>query len=220
MERRLTMSLARRSSSWTSPSSCRATRRWQFLGAVARRRSAESASVGVPRSQSESRMWEIHMSGLMSGEGKRAGCSRTRNRALPRLYANCTVCPDESGADARPAYSPDTRIRRPSRDSALAETNEFRYDGGPNPAQRWDGLLSRWKNLAKNQRGVLNRVFQPESASVQSLPPQRKSGKALGLPLRRCHAELPSEVDRSTALAAPAFLSEARGHAAQTPRRD
>ena len=91
MERRLTMSLARRSSSWTSPSSCRATRRWQFLGAVARRRSAESASVGVPRSQSESRMWEIHMSGLMSGEGKRAGCSRTRNRAFPRLYANSTV---------------------------------------------------------------------------------------------------------------------------------
>ncbi len=59
-----------------------------------------------------------------------------------------------------------------------------------------------------------------ESASVQSLPAQRKSGTALGLPLRGRHAELPAEVDRSTTMAALALLSEARGHAAQTPRRD
>ena len=32
-------------------------------------------------------MLEMGTSGLMSGEGKRAGCSCTRNRALPRLYA-------------------------------------------------------------------------------------------------------------------------------------
>src|SRR5205807_6781537 len=59
-----------------------------------------------------------------------------------------------------------------------------------------------------------------ESAGIQSLPAQRKSGKALGLPLRGRHAELPTEVDRSTTMAALALLPETRGHAAQTPRRD
>ena len=37
-------------------------------------------------------------------------------------------------------------------------------------------LLSRWKNLAKNQRGVLSRVFQLNQRNLmQSLPAKRKS---------------------------------------------
>ena len=63
-------------------------------------------------------------------------------------------------------------------------------------------------------------AFPTEPASVQGLLAQRKSGKALGLPLRWRHAELPAEVDGSTTMAALALLSEARGHADQPPRRD
>src|SRR5664279_4883918 len=59
-----------------------------------------------------------------------------------------------------------------------------------------------------------------QSASVQSLPAQRKLGTALGLPLRGRYAELSAEVDGSTAMAAIALLSEARGYAGQTPWRD
>jgi len=72
-------------------------------------------------------------------------------------------------------------------------------------------LLSRWKNLAKNQRGVLNRVFHLNRRVFQGLSVEGEPGTALGLSLRGRHAELPAEVDRSTTMAAPALLSEARG---------
>ena len=66
-------------------------------------------------------------------------------------------------------------------------------------------LLSRWKNLAPRQRGVLNRLFQLNRRRVQSLPAQREPGATVGLPLRGSDAQLPAEVDRSTAVAAPAL---------------
>src|SRR5450631_390932 len=58
-----------------------------------------------------------------------------------------------------------------------------------------------------------------EPAGVQSLPPQGKSGKALGLPLRRGYGQLSGEVDGSTALAAIALLSETRQDVDPAPQR-
>src|SRR3954454_19136854 len=49
-----------------------------------------------------------------------------------------------------------------------------------------------------------------EPAGVQSLHAQGEPGKTLGLSLRTGNAQLPGEVDRSTAVAAPALVSETR----------
>ena len=81
-------------------------------------------------------------------------------------------------------------------------------------------LLSRWKNLAPSTARRPEPAVPVEPASVQSLPAQRESGTAVGLPLRGSHAQLPAEVDGSTAVAAPALVSETRRDAAQAPRRN
>src|SRR5450432_3560935 len=62
--------------------------------------------------------------------------------------------------------------------------------------------------------------FPSESAGVQSLFAERKSGTALGLPLRGSHAQLPEEVDGPTAVTALAPIAEARRDVAQAPRRN
>src|SRR5580658_2975601 len=49
-----------------------------------------------------------------------------------------------------------------------------------------------------------------EPAGLQSLPVERKPGKAVGLPLRRGHDQLPAEVDGSTEVAAAEALRETR----------
>src|ERR1700687_4066429 len=62
--------------------------------------------------------------------------------------------------------------------------------------------------------------FPSESAGGQSLFAGGKSGTTWGLPLRGSHAQLPGEVDGSTAVAAPALVPETRRDVAQAPRRN
>src|SRR4051795_11871909 len=58
-----------------------------------------------------------------------------------------------------------------------------------------------------------------EQASVQGLSAQRKSRTTVELSLRRSDGQLPAQVDGSTAVAAPAFVSEARRDADRSHRR-
>ena len=81
-------------------------------------------------------------------------------------------------------------------------------------------LMSRWKNLTAAAARRAERTVPTQPASLQGLPPQRKSGKALGLPLRGGDGELSEEVDRSAPLAAPALVSEACQYPAGPSRRD
>src|ERR1035438_8968038 len=54
---------------------------------------------------------------------------------------------------------------------------------------------------AYTPRGIEPAVWV-EPAGLQSLPVERKPGEAVGLPLRRGHAQLPAEVDGSAEVAA------------------
>ena len=71
-------------------------------------------------------------------------------------------------------------------------------------------LLSRWKNLAPTTAWRPEPAVPVEPARLQSLPAQRESGTTVGLPLRGSDAQLSEEVDGSTAVAAPALVSETR----------
>src|SRR5215831_4983706 len=63
-------------------------------------------------------------------------------------------------------------------------------------------------------------VVQGQPPDVESLPAQGKLGAAMELRLRGRDAELPAEVDRPIALAAPGAVSKAGPNAARPPRRD
>jgi hypothetical protein len=80
-------------------------------------------------------------------------------------------------------------------------------------------LMSRWKNLTAAQRGILNQLFHLNRRVFKSLYAQGKSGKTLGLSLRRSHGELSEQVDRSAAVAAPALVSETRRDVDPAPGR-
>src|ERR1700686_1234585 len=56
-----------------------------------------------------------------------------------------------------------------------------------------------------------------EPAGLQSLSVERKPGEAVGLPLRRGHAQLPAEVDGSTEVAAAEAVRGTRRDVAETP---
>src|ERR1700686_1900692 len=56
-----------------------------------------------------------------------------------------------------------------------------------------------------------------EPAGLQSLSVERKPGEAVGLPLRRGHAQLPAEVDGSTEVAAAEALRGTRRDVAEAP---
>src|SRR6516162_6798100 len=62
-------------------------------------------------------------------------------------------------------------------------------------------------------------AFPVEPASVQSLHAQGEPGTALGLSLRRSDDQVSGTVDGSTAVAALAFVSEARRDVDQAPGR-
>jgi transposase len=55
--------------------------------------------------------------------------------------------------------------------------------------KRWL-LLSRWENLSDSKRGQLNELFGLNRRVFKSLPAERESGPALGLPVSRSHAQL------------------------------
>src|SRR5271166_2716527 len=58
-----------------------------------------------------------------------------------------------------------------------------------------------------------------EPAGLQSLPIEGKPGEAVGLSLRRGHAQLPAEVDGSTEVAAAEAVRGTRRNVAKTPGR-
>src|SRR5215831_861289 len=58
-----------------------------------------------------------------------------------------------------------------------------------------------------------------EPAGVQGLPVERKPGEAVGLSLRRGHAQLPAEVDGSTEVATADSVRGTGPDAAEAPRR-
>src|SRR5437764_7258162 len=58
-----------------------------------------------------------------------------------------------------------------------------------------------------------------EPTGVESLHAQGEPGKTLGLSVRTGNRQLPGEVDGSTAVAAPALISETRGNIDQAPGR-
>ena len=80
-------------------------------------------------------------------------------------------------------------------------------------------LLSRWKNLAPRQRGVLNRLFQLNRRVFKAYLLKESLEQTLGLPLRRGHGQISGQVDGSTAVAALALVSETRRDVDQAPGR-
>src|SRR2546428_6499995 len=70
----------------------------------------------------------------------------------------------------------------------------------------------------RTPRGI-ERAVPTEPPGLQGLPAERKPGETVGLPLRRSHAQLLAEVDRSTEVAAAEAVREARRDAAEAPGR-
>ena len=80
-------------------------------------------------------------------------------------------------------------------------------------------LLSRWKNLTHSTPRGIEPAVPTEPAGLQSLPAEREPGEAVGLPLRRGHAQLSAEVDGSTEVAATDAVRETRRDVAEAPGR-
>jgi transposase len=82
--------------------------------------------------------------------------------------------------------------------------------------KRWL-LLTRWINLDSQKRQELNQLFALNRRVMKAY--LLKESLERDLPLRRGHAELLEELDRSTAVATVGTLSKPRENAVGSPRR-
>src|ERR1700688_4887609 len=121
------------------------------------------------------------------------------------------------------------RLRQVPHHPACQRCHRRSAEGGVLPSRNTKARADQGKEVATDEPVEEPDCFatwrtQPavptEPARVQSLPSQREPGEALGLPLRRRDAQLPTEMDGPTEVATSDALRRTRRHAAEASGGD
>ena len=108
-------------------------------------------------------------------------CGSRSGSSIEEWAPGCRIVYMTSSGRHHPAHAANDAVDEVRRAEFFPQGAE---DAGRHQKGRSGCCSARWKNLAKNQRGVLSRVFQLNRLEcLKAYLHKRKSGAALGLPL-------------------------------------